>query len=283
MIDLHTHSTASDGTLSPRELVLFAQKEGLSALALTDHDTIDGLKEAYETAKEIGLSFLCGVEISVKFEGPGHFHLLGYFLTPELSGLEEMLKKLKEARSRRNELMIEKLQALGIEITLDELKNIASGEIGRPHIAKLLLEKGVVKTLEEAFERYLKKGAPAYVPKALLTPEEAISEILRNRGIPVMAHPVTLKVDKDFLKKYLTKLKEHGLRGVEVFYSEHNPSFTQFLLDLAKKLELLITGGSDFHGANKPDIKLGRGFGNLNIPFEYYERLREALEKQVFS
>ncbi|MEZ0343777.1 MAG: PHP domain-containing protein [Caldimicrobium sp.] len=281
MIDLHTHSTASDGTYSPRELVLLAIKEGLSALALTDHDTIDGLKEAYETAKEVGLSFLCGVEISVKFNGPGHFHLLGYFLTPEISGLKEMLRKLKEARSRRNELMIEKLQALGVEITLEELKNIASGEIGRPHIAKLLLEKGVVKTLDEAFERYLKKGAPAYVPKAFLTPEEAIEEILKNRGIPVMAHPVTLKVDKDFLKRYLYELKEKGLKGVEVFYTEHSPSFTQFLFDLVKKLDLLITGGSDFHGANKPDIKLGRGLGKLNIPFDCYKNLKEALENQV--
>lgn len=280
MIDLHTHSTASDGTLTPKELVLLAKKEGLYALALTDHDTIDGLKEAYETAKEVGLPFLCGVEISVKFTGPGHFHLLGYFLTAELSGLEEMLRKLKEARSRRNELMIEKLQTLGIEISLDELKNIASGEIGRPHIAKLLLEKGVVKSLEEAFERYLKKGAPAYVPKAFLTPEEAIEEIIRNRGIPVMAHPITLKVDKEFLKKYLSTLKGRGLMGVEVFYTEHSPSFTQFLLDSAKKFELLITGGSDFHGANKPDIKLGRGLGNLNIPYEYFSNLKKALENQ---
>lgn len=279
MIDLHTHSTASDGTYSPKELVLLAKKEGLSALALTDHDTIDGLKEAYDTAREVGLPFLCGVEISVKFNGPGHFHLLGYFLSPELAGLEEMLKKLKEARKRRNEIMIEKLQALGIEITLEELKNVTSGEIGRPHIAKLLMEKGVVKTLDEAFERYLKKGAPAYVPKALLTPEEAIEEILSNKGIPVMAHPVTLKVDKDFLKRYLYELKEKGLKGIEVFYTEHSPSFTQFLLDLAKKLDLLITGGSDFHGANKPDIKLGRGLGNLNIPYDCYKNLKEVLDR----
>ncbi|MCS7150492.1 MAG: PHP domain-containing protein, partial [Caldimicrobium sp.] len=170
MVDLHTHSNASDGTFSPRELIYLAKREGLKALALTDHDTVKGLEEAYETAKEEELPFLCGVEISVKFDGPGHFHLLGYFLTPKLEILDTMLKRLQEARKERNFKMIEKLKALGIDITFEELQSIAQGEIGRPHFAKLLLDKGVVRNLEEAFERYLKKGAPAYVPKALLTP-----------------------------------------------------------------------------------------------------------------
>ncbi|MGC9017295.1 MAG: PHP domain-containing protein [Caldimicrobium sp.] len=279
MIDLHTHSIASDGTLTPRELVLLAKKEGLKALALTDHDTVDGLKEAYETAKEVNLPFLCGVEISIKFDGPGHFHLLGYFLTPEIKTLDETLSELKKARKRRNESMIEKLRSLGIEITIEELSAIAQGEIGRPHFARLLLEKGVVKSMEEAFEKYLKKGAPAYVPKALLTPDEGIRRILESKGVPVLAHPVTLKLDEKALKEYLEKLKELGLRGVEVYYSEHNKSFTEFLLSQASRLGLLVTGGSDFHGANKPDIKLGRGFGNLQVPYECFVKLKEALEK----
>ena len=279
MIDLHTHSIASDGTLTPRELVLLAKKEGLKALALTDHDTIDGLKEAYETAKEVNLPFLCGVEISIKFDGPGHFHLLGYFLTPEIKTLDETLSELKKARKRRNESMIEKLRSLGIEITMEELSAIAQGEIGRPHFARLLLEKGVVKSMEEAFEKYLKKGAPAYVPKALLTPDEGIRRILESKGVPVLAHPVTLKLDEKALKEYLEKLKELGLRGVEVYYSEHNKYFTNFLLSQASRLGLLVTGGSDFHGANKPDIKLGRGFGNLQVPYECFVKLKEALEK----
>ncbi|MGC9140849.1 MAG: PHP domain-containing protein [Caldimicrobium sp.] len=280
MIDLHTHSTASDGTLTPRELVLLAKKEGLKALALTDHDTVDGLKEAYETAKEVNLPFLCGVEISIKFDGPGHFHLLGYFLTPEIKTLDETLSELKKARKRRNESMIEKLRSLGIEITMEELSAIAQGEIGRPHFARLLLEKGVVKSMEEAFEKYLKKGAPAYVPKALLTPEEGIRRILESKGVPVLAHPVTLNLDEKALKEYLEKLKELGLRGVEVYYSEHNKHFTNFLLSQTSRLGLLVTGGSDFHGANKPDIKLGRGFGNLQIPYECFEKLKEALERE---
>jgi len=278
LIDLHTHSTASDGTFSPQELIYLAKKEGLQALALTDHDTIDGLKAFYFTAKEENLPSLCGVEISIKFDGPGHFHLLGYFLKPEIPELDNTLKRLKKAREERNKKMIEKLKSLGIEITMEELKEIAKGEIGRPHIANLLVRKGVVKSFDEAFERYLKKGALAYVPKALLLPEEAIKLILEAKGVPVLAHPVTLKLNHSELKGYLKKLKDFGLMGVEAYYPEHSSEFTRFLIECAKELGLLITGGSDFHGKNKPDIKLGKGFGNLNVPFECYEKLRISLE-----
>lgn len=277
MVDLHTHSTASDGTLTPRELVLLAKNEKLEGLALTDHDTISGLKEAYETAKQVSLPFICGVEISVKFEGPGHFHMLGYFAKPEIPEIEETLKTLQKAREQRNKKMIEKLRNLGIEITLEELKAIAEGEIGRPHIANLLVKKGIVKSFEEAFEKFLRKGALAYVPKALLKPEEAIERILKAKGIPVLAHPCTLKLTLDTLEKYICSLKEKGLMGVEVYYTEHSKEFTNFLLNLAKRLNLLITGGSDFHGKNKPDIKLGKGFGNLNVPKDCFENLQKAL------
>lgn len=279
MIDLHTHSTASDGTFSPSELIHLAKREGLKALALTDHDTTKGLPEAYEAAREEGIPFLCGVEISVKFNGTGHFHLLGYFLSPELPPLEETLKALQEARKRRNELMIEKLRALGVEITLTELEEIAKGEIGRPHFARLLVEKGYVRTPDEAFEKYLRKGAPAYVPKALLEPKEAIERILQAKGIPVLAHPITLKLTPTELSNYLRELKELGLRGVEAYYSEHNRDFTNFLLNETQRLGLLLTGGSDFHGANKPDIRLGRGFGNLRVPDECFVNLKQALER----
>lgn len=278
MVDLHTHSTASDGTLTPRELVLLAKKEGLKGLALTDHDTVSGLKEAYETAIEVDLPFLCGVEISVKFEGPGHFHMLGYFLKPEISEIDETLQTLQKARAERNRKMIEKLQNLGIDITLEELKTLAEGEIGRPHIANLLVKKGIVKSFEEAFEKFLKKGAAAYVPKALLTPKEAIEKISEARGVPVLAHPFTLRLDLNELKRYVSNLKDIGLMGIEVYYTEHSREFTKFLLDLAKRLDLLVTGGSDFHGKNKPDIKLGKGLGNLNVPIECFENLQKVLE-----
>ncbi len=279
MIDLHTHSTASDGTLSPSELVYLAKKTGLEALALTDHDTLKGLKSAWQTASEERLPFLCGVEISIKYERKGHFHLLGYFLTPEVPEIENTLQKLHEARERRNEKIVEKLQEMGIDITMEELREIAKGEIGRPHIANLLVKKGVVKDFNQAFEKYLKKGAPAYVPKALLSPEEGIKIILKAKGIPVLAHPVTLQQTEEELENYLKELKELGLAGIEAYYTEHTKGFTNFLLSLAKQLDLLVTGGSDFHGENKPDIKLGRGFGDLDVPFECFENLKNSLEK----
>ncbi len=276
MVDLHTHSTASDGTYSPKELIYLAKKVGLKALALTDHDTIDGLPEAYQTAKEEGISFLCGVEISVKFEGPGHFHLLGYFLEPP-EELKEVLDKLKAARAERNKKMVGKLKELGIDISLEELQSIAEGEVGRPHFAYLLVKKGYVKSVEEAFERYLKKGAPAYYPKALLTEEEAINAIKKAKGIPVLAHPITLKLSDEALKSYLIRLKELGLMGVEVYYSEHTREYTKFLEGLTSELSLIKTGGSDFHGKNKPDIKLGLGFGNLRVPDDCYYELKKAM------
>ena len=279
MIDLHTHSTASDGTFEPSELVILAKNTGLKALALTDHDTTEGLKSAYKTALEVGLPFVCGVEISVKFSGPGHFHLLGYFLKPEVPELKDTLERLQKARDERNKKMVEKLQALGISISMEELREVAKGEIGRPHIANLLVKKGVVKSFEEAFEKYLKKGAPAYVPKALLSPQEAIELVLKAKGIPVLAHPVTLKLNYLELKNYLKELKDFGLMGIEAYYTEHSPEFTKVLLEYAKEFGFLVTGGSDFHGANKPDIKLGKGLGNLRVPFECYENLVKALEK----
>ncbi len=279
MIDLHTHSTASDGTFSPEELIYLAKKEGLKALALTDHDTIDGLELAYKTSQEENLPFLCGLEISIKYDGPGHFHLLGYFLYPKIPEIDTTLNQLKKAREERNKKIIEKLNSLGIKITLEELKNITKGEIGRPHIAYLLIKKGIVKTFEEAFEKYLKKGALAYAPKALLSAQSAINLILSAKGAPVLAHPFTLKLPYLELENYLKILKDFGLIGIEVYYTEHSPDFTKFLINCAKKFGFLITGGSDFHGKNKPDIKLGKGFGNLNVPFECYKKLKNYLEK----
>ncbi|QJA06347.1 PHP domain-containing protein [Thermosulfurimonas marina] len=281
MIDLHTHSTASDGTYSPAELVHLAVQEGLSALALTDHDTVEGLFEAQAEAQGLGLAFVPGVEISVRFEGPGHCHVLGYFVDPESEGLRETLALLQQARSERNLRMVEKLQALGIEITLEELKERAGGgEIGRPHFAALLVEKGVVRKVEEAFERYLKKGAPAYVPKARLTEEEAFSAIRAAGGLPVLAHPWHLHLSPEALARYVARLKDLGLAGIEAYYTDHTPEFTSLCLELARRFDLVATGGSDFHGHNKPDIKLGRGFGNLRVPEECYRRLRERWESR---
>ncbi len=274
IIDLHTHSTASDGTLSPIELVKEAKKKGLLALSLTDHDTVAGLSLAEKEAQRVGLSFVPGVEISVKFDGPGHCHLLGYFIDYQADFLLETLTKLHEARVKRNELMVEKLRSLGIEITLDELKEISGGgEIGRPHMAKLLVQKGVVKDFDEAFEKFLGKGRPAYVPKARLAPQEAISVIRKAGGLVSLAHPYYLFLSPEETRAYVANLKEQGLAAIEAYYTDHDEAYTSFCLGLAKEFGLLVTGGSDFHGANKPEIELGRGKGNLKVPYEVYEQL----------
>ncbi len=281
MIDLHTHSTASDGTYSPKDLVSLAVDIGLKALALTDHDTVEGLAEAARAAEELGLPFVPGVEISVRFEGAGHCHILGYFVDPASESLKKTLSLLQEARAERNRRMVEKLQALGVEITLAELEEKAGGgEVGRPHLAALLVEKGVVRTVEEAFEKFLKKGAPAYVPKARLSPEEAFSAIQAAGGLAVLAHPVHLKLSPSELADYVARLKDMGLAGLEAYYTDHSPEFTSFCLDLARRFDLVPTGGSDFHGHNKPDIKLGRGFGNLRVPEECYHRLLERWQQK---
>ena len=274
IIDLHTHSTASDGTLSPEELVLEAKRKGLAALALTDHDTTEGLPRAAKKAQEVGLNFVPGVEISVKFEGPGHCHLLGYFIDYEDQGLKEVLGRLHEARQSRNRLMVQKLQELGVPISLEELEAVAQGgEIGRPHMAKILVKKGIVRDFDEAFEKFLGKGKPAYVPKARLSPEEAISAISQAGGLTSLAHPIYLGLSKEETRAYVAKLKEMGLSALEAYYTDHDEGYTRFCLELAEEFGLLVTGGSDFHGENKPEIELGRGKGNLVVPFEVYERL----------
>ncbi|HIE33466.1 MAG TPA: PHP domain-containing protein [Thermodesulfobacteriaceae bacterium] len=278
MIDLHTHSTASDGTYSPAELVQLAKEVSLSALALTDHDTVEGLGEAMAAARELGVPFVPGVEISVKFDGPGHCHILGYFVDADSPVLRETLGLLQKAREERNRKMVAKLQSLGVDITLEELEDQAKGEIGRPHFAALLVKKGVVKSVGEAFEKYLKKGAPAYVPKARLTAEEAFSAIKAAGGLAVLAHPIHLKLSPEELVRYVEELKAFGLDGIEAYYTDHTKEFTTLCLEIARRYDLVPTGGSDFHGHNKPDIKLGRGFGNLCVPDECYERLRRRWE-----
>ncbi|OAG28772.1 phosphoesterase [Thermodesulfatator autotrophicus] len=277
MIDLHTHSTASDGTLTPGDLIKEAKKAGLSAIALTDHDTVAGLAEAQEMAQSLQIAFVPGVEISVKFEGPGHCHLLGYFIDYENGVLKETLASLHEARAKRNILMVEKLKSLGIDISIEELEKMAEGgEIGRPHMAKILVQKGIVKDFDEAFEKYLGKGKLAYVPKARLEAEEAIKIIHKAGGLVSLAHPYYLGLDEDALISYVAGLKNKGLDAIEAYYTDHDKAFTQFCLELAQRFSLLVSGGSDFHGTNKPEIKLGVGKGNLRVPIEVYERLLEA-------
>ena len=268
MIDLHTHTTASDGTYSPRNLVKLAQKEGVKILAITDHDSTAGVWEAVLTGKKYGVKVIAGVEISVVFE-PTEMHILGYGFDVIDPDFIDTLNKLKENRESRNPRMIAKLKELGFDITLDEVIAEAGGDIvGRPHMARVLMKKGYVSSIDEAFQKYLGKGCPAYVPKEKLTPKQAINIIKNAGGLSFLAHPAYLEKDEKGLKKVLEQLIAYGLDGIEAYYTYHNEEQTELYLKLASLYNLLISGGSDFHGENKPEIRLGRGLGNLNISFE---------------
>jgi 3',5'-nucleoside bisphosphate phosphatase len=274
LVDLHTHSTASDGSLSPRELVAYAKKRGAAALALTDHDTIEGLTEAVRAGIEYCLEVIPGLEISADFKG-GTMHILGYYLDPSDPMLNQELRRLQEARGERNPKIVEKLKALGIPISFDQLRSLAKGQIGRPHIAQLLLQIGAVTSLDQAFQKYLAKGALAYVDKFRLSPPEAIAIILKAGGIPVLAHPFTLNCPslKD-LYLLVKELKENGLSGIEVLYPRHSDEQTRDYFSLVKELKLVYTGGSDFHGNNKDNVDLLTGQGDLQVPYEAVEQLK---------
>ncbi|HHW31278.1 MAG TPA: PHP domain-containing protein [Clostridiaceae bacterium] len=272
-IDLHVHTKASDGTLSPSEVVNRAKKMDLAVIAITDHDTMAGIPEALKEADKVGIEVLPGIEISVEYEP--ELHILGYFPGNSYLNLQNsLLKKLQKAREIRNNKVINRLNELGIDISMDELEEEASGDIiGRPHIATVLKKKGYVNSVRDAFDKYLSVGAPAYFSKAKLTPQEGIMQIADAGGIPVMAHPLTLGYSYEELNELLAELKKIGLKGIEAYYTEHTINDTIALLELAKKNELLVTGGSDFHGEVKPEIEIGRGYGNLFIPFELFEAL----------
>ena len=280
-IDLHTHTTASDGTYSPTELVELAKKTDLKAIAITDHDTINGVSEAIGAGESLGVEVIAGTELSIEYPLPenGHMHLLGLFVdihNPELiTGLEYLRKK----RDERTPKILKILNEHGISISEDEvLQEAGEGSVGRPHIARIMLKKGYVNSIKEAFERYLKKGAIAYVPKEKFEISHAINLILKAGGIPILAHPVTLKLPEEELKSHVERLMSIGLKGIEVFYSTHTEQDTITYLRLANELGLLISGGTDFHGKNKPDIRLGTGKGNLHIPYSLVEGLKKSLE-----
>lgn len=274
LVDLHTHSTASDGSLSPQELVRYAKKKGAAAISLTDHDTVEGLEEALTAGQELELEVIPGLEISAQYEG-GTMHILGYYIDPSDPDLNRELSRLQQARKERNPKILEKLRAQGIPITLDQIKTLAKGQIGRPHIARVLVQLGAVSSIKEAFQKYLTKGALAYVEKFRFPPLKSISLILRAGGIPILAHPFTLNCSslRD-LKVLVKELKSKGLYGMEVFYPEHTAEQTRDYLSLVRELNLLYTGGTDYHGNNREKTDLLTGNGNLKIPYEVVENLK---------
>ncbi len=278
MIDLHTHSTASDGSYRPGELINYAKSKGIDVLALTDHDTIAGISEAIEEAKIAGIDFIPGVEISALWL-IGTMHILGYYIDPHGDLLHSTLKKLQKLRDERNHKIIEKLREHGVDITYEEVEKVAGGQIGRLHISRILIEKGYAADIQSAFKKFLTNGAPTYIPKVRLEPPKAIELIKNAGGIPVLAHPCTLGLE-DFsdLKKVFSDLKDAGIEGIEAYYSDHSKELTDFCLEMAGKLNLLVTGGSDFHGKNKKHIDIGVGRGDLAIPDELAVKLKKYKE-----
>ncbi|MEA2067385.1 MAG: PHP domain-containing protein [Thermotogota bacterium] len=345
LIDLHTHTTGSDGSYTPKELIEAALDKNIEVLSITDHDTLDGVKSLIQKLSsvdyDLGLShkviicsltsdpdrsttsnvcmisdtgsrisdsneltengsrimsskpsmdevrrqasvgrwtmdetkifsnilvFVPGVEISAEF--PKTLHILGYGIDINNEKLNSTLKELQDYRLNRNKRMVENLNNLGFKITLEELKKKAGGNlIGRPHFAQLMLEKGYVDSYQEAFDRYLKKGAPLYMNKKRLDPDKAIELILNAGGFPVLAHPYQTQLNDEDLHSLVKKLVSYGLRGIEVFYSQHTEEMTKKYLEFANEFNLFITAGSDFHGDNKPEIELG-----MQVPYTFLQK-----------
>jgi len=278
-IDLHIHSNASDGTLSPSEILALAQNLNLAAIAITDHDTVNGSKEALSIGIPTSLKFLTGVEISASpppsFPYSGSFHILGYSINIDDPLLNKTLAVLQEARKNRNPGIIDRLNSLGIDLSMSELlSEVGDAQLGRPHIARLMVKKGYVESISEAFDKYLGKGRPAYLDKYRIDCSRAIEVILGAGGIPVIAHPFLLNPrDVADIEDLIIVLKKMGLKGIEVYYPEHSPHVISQLADIANRHELLMTGGTDFHGSLKPEIKMGSGRGDFFVPYILYEKL----------
>ena len=282
IIDLHTHTSASDGSLSPAELVAEADAAGLAAVAITDHDNIDGVAEALAAGAGREIEVVPGVEISMAGRPNGSIHLVGLFIDHTDPELNDALHRLQEARRERNPKIAKKLQDLGIAITMDEVRGLAEGEqVGRPHFAKALLKRGVVSNIPEAFNRFLGYGKPAYVDKKRFDPPEAIAMVLKAGGVPILAHPGMLKLGMAGLELLVLELMECGLTGIEVYYPEHDGAFTKKLQYLAARMQLVISGGTDFHGQYKKKISLGTGYGTLRIPVCVLEAIRARRPVEV--
>lgn len=280
-IDLHVHSTCSDGTLTPEQLVLRGIKNDLVAFALTDHDTVDGVERAMKKAVELEnhIQVIPGVELSCQYPAaPGkdvEIHILGYNIDNHNKTLVSTLKKVAEERDNRNRKMCENLHNAGFPITYEELtKKYGDMIITRAHFAKLLLENGGIPSMDYAFKTCLAIDSPYFVNREYLTPQAAIELIKNAGGIPVLAHPLLYKLSVSEIRSMLTKLKGYGIQGIEALYSRNHGTDEAFVHKLADEYGLFITGGSDFHGDNKPDIEMGTGTGNLRVPVLLLENLK---------
>ena len=281
MIDLHSHTDRSDGTFTPAELIAEAVRVGLEGLAITDHDTFAGYDAALPYASRAALELICGIELSTRYQG-GSVHLLGYFpVTPPSKEFRAWLDLILAGRRDRNNRLITKLQSLGVEITLAEVETMGRTLTGRPHFARVLVDKGYAKDIQDAFDHYLDESARGFVHRQGVPMEEALERIVGSGGVPSLAHPIRVaKNNWEKLAAYVEDLAGLGLRAIEVYHSDHSPENVSYYASLAERFELGVTGGSDFHGANKPQISLGTGKrNNLHVPDALLENLKALAAK----
>jgi hypothetical protein len=276
LIDLHSHTNESDGTCSPAELVEEAVRAGVTTLGITDHDTFSGYDRALAAAAAAGLELVCGIELSTKLQGHS-VHLLGYFLASNgLAEFREWVLDQQASRRERNARLAERLRELGFDITLEEAEARGRGMTGRPHFAQIMVEKGYVGGFREAFDEYLDESAKGYVYRREPQFAEGVEHIRKAGGIASLAHPIRVNGDVPAL---MPELRDAGLNAIEAYHSDHDAQVTELYLGLAEKYGMLVTGGSDYHGAVKPGVKLGSGYGgNLHVPEDLVERLRGSLQ-----
>lgn len=273
-IDLHTHSSASDGSLSPALVMAAAKEEGLRAVALTDHDTMAGIPEAMKAAKELDIECIPGIELSAVYEDK-EVHIVGLFLDEKNPVLVERLENFRRIREARNLKMIEKMQSAGVDITMEKLCELeGDGVMTRANLARYLLHIGYISSIKEAFDKYLSPGLPFFVPKTGVTPEDAVRAIRDAGGVAILAHPLIYKFTPQQLDRCIELLKDYGLQGIETFYSTYSEADEREMKRLALKHGLAFSGGSDFHGSVKPHIQIGRGMGKLVIPYDVLEGLK---------
>ncbi len=281
-VDLHVHSSRSDGTLSPGELVDLAAKKDLAAFALTDHDTVDGLDEAFERGKQREAlrlpvpEIIPGIEFSTEYQ-KGDVHILGLCIDWRSEAFALRLREFVDSRTRRNQRMCALLREAGVDITYEALlAAFPERVITRAHYARYLLEHGYVGSMSEAFDRYVGDHCPCYVPREKVTPIQAVAMILEAGGVPILAHPILYRMSDEKLEGLIRECREAGLLGIEAIYSTYKPADERRIRSLAAKYGLLISGGSDFHGSNKPGLELGSGYGGLCVPWEVLEKIKEA-------
>ena len=262
MLDLHIHTTASDGSLTPTQVVQLARKRGFSLIAVTDHDTMGGVAEALEAGKKYHVDVVPGVEISsgVTLE----VHMLGYGMSPDHPVMKAMMEDMRAARVERMERIIENLQKMGVPITVEEVEAVAGGAIGRPHIAQVLIAHGLVPDVRTAFREYIGVGAKAYVERRKMTSEQVVANIRDAGGVPVLAHGGLLRISEVELNQWIDSMAKKGLMGLECYHNAHTPQMERLLRAAAERNGLLVTGGSDFHGASRPDVEMGTGLSRWN-------------------